>query len=80
MWALRLIGGLVLGRRRLRAAAWCACLLVAAGATGACGTETSSPAAGTFTPRVRGVLTVATTVVPSAGFWQGSASHPTGGL
>jgi polar amino acid transport system substrate-binding protein len=46
----------------------------------ACGTHSSSPAAGTFTPRLRGVLTVATTLVPSPGFWEGSAARPTGGL
>ena len=46
----------------------------------ACGAENSSPAAGNFTPHVRGVLTVATTVVPSPGFWEGTATHPTGGL
>jgi polar amino acid transport system substrate-binding protein len=46
----------------------------------ACGTQDSSPAAGNFTPHVRGVLTVATTLVPSPGFWQGTAAHPTGGL
>jgi polar amino acid transport system substrate-binding protein len=46
----------------------------------ACGTNDSSPAAGTFTPRVPGVLTVATTAIPSPGFWEGTASRPTGGL
>ena len=49
-------------------------------AVAACGTRSSSPAAGTFTPRVPGVLTVATSVVPSPGFWEGTASRPTGGL
>lgn len=49
-------------------------------AAAACGTHSSSPAAGTFTPRVPGVLTVATSVVPSPGFWEGTANHPTGGL
>jgi polar amino acid transport system substrate-binding protein len=33
-----------------------------------------------FTPKNPGVLTVATTVVPSPGFWTGTAAHPTGGL
>src|SRR5437763_13128896 len=46
----------------------------------ACGAENSSPAAGNFNPHVRGVLTVATTVVPSPGFWEGTTTHPTGGL
>jgi hypothetical protein len=45
-----------------------------------CGTHSSSPAAGTFTQCVPGVLTVATSVVPSPGFWEGTPSHPTGGL
>lgn len=47
---------------------------------GACGDETSSPAAGTFTPRTPGVLTVVTAEVPSPGFWEGSADHVTGGF
>ncbi len=46
----------------------------------ACGDRTSSPAAGTFTPGTRGVLTVVTTDIPSAGFWVGTAAHVTGGF
>jgi polar amino acid transport system substrate-binding protein len=46
----------------------------------ACSANTSSPAAGTFTPNTPGVLTVATTTVPSPGFWEGTAAHPTGGF
>jgi ABC-type amino acid transport substrate-binding protein len=57
-----------------------ACVLAAAAAIAACGTHGSSPAAGMFTPKTPGVLTVATSVVPSPGFWAGTASHPTGGL
>lgn len=45
-----------------------------------CGTRTSSPAAGTFTPRTPGVLTVVTTEVPSEGFWRGTVDRPTGGF
>ena len=55
-------------------------LLLAVGAIAACSARTSSPAAGTFTPHHPGVLIVATTLVPSPGFWEGTASHPTGGL
>jgi polar amino acid transport system substrate-binding protein len=45
-----------------------------------CGDRTSSPAAGTFTPRIPGVLTVATTDVPTPGFWTGTPQRVTGGL
>jgi polar amino acid transport system substrate-binding protein len=56
-------------------------VLAAAGLLlGGCGTLSTSPAAGTFTPRTKGVLTVVTSDVPSAGFWTGTAAHPTGGL
>jgi polar amino acid transport system substrate-binding protein len=44
----------------------------------ACGTKTS--ASGNFHPRRRGTLTVATSVVPLAGFWEGTADRPTGGF
>jgi ABC-type amino acid transport substrate-binding protein len=57
-----------------------ACALLAGGWLAGCGDLTSSPAAGTFTPRTPGVLTVVTSAVPSPGFWVGTASHPTGGL
>jgi polar amino acid transport system substrate-binding protein len=56
------------------------CLLAAAISISGCGTDTSSPAAGTFTPRTPGVLTVATTLVPSPGFWEGTATRPVGGF
>jgi polar amino acid transport system substrate-binding protein len=46
----------------------------------ACGDLGSSPAAGTFAPRTPGVLTVVTSTLPSPGFWEGTAHHPTGGL
>ena len=37
-------------------------------------------AAGTFTPRTPGTLTIATAQVPDPGFWSGTAQHPTGGF
>jgi ABC-type amino acid transport substrate-binding protein len=56
------------------------CLVLCAVVIGACSAATSSPAAGTFKSRHPGVLTVATDLVPSPGFWEGTARHPTGGL
>ncbi|HEX3737536.1 MAG TPA: ABC transporter substrate-binding protein, partial [Solirubrobacterales bacterium] len=46
-------------------------------ATG-CGSISAS--AGEFSSAEPGVLTVATSVVPSPGFWEGTPSHPTGGF
>lgn len=43
----------------------------------ACG---GGDAAGTFTPRTAGTLSVATAQVPDPGFWSGTARHPTGGF
>ena len=63
--------------RRLR-------LLGAAGVVGllallaGCGSISGS--AGSFDPGEPGVLTVATSAVPSAGFWEGTPAHPTGGF
>jgi len=57
-----------------------ACALVWAGTLAGCGDLTSSPAAGTFTPKTPGVLTVVTSTLPSPGFWEGTAQRPTGGL
>ncbi len=37
-------------------------------------------AAGTFSPNVKGTLTVATALVPDPGFWTGTFAHPTGGF
>jgi len=54
--------------------------VLAGGPLAAWGADTSSPAVGTFTPHTPGVLTVATSSVPSAGFWEGTPSHPTGGF
>ncbi len=59
------------------AIAWFA-FLVFAGGLGGCGSISGS--AGTFTPGRPGVLTVATSAVPSAGFWEGTPTHPTGGF
>jgi polar amino acid transport system substrate-binding protein len=50
------------------------CIVAAVG----CGSIGGS--AGDFTPAQPGVLTVATSAVPSAGFWEGTATHPTGGF
>jgi polar amino acid transport system substrate-binding protein len=46
----------------------------------ACGTLSTSPAAGTFTPRTADVLTVAMSGYPTPGFWEGTPQHPTGGF
>jgi polar amino acid transport system substrate-binding protein len=43
-----------------------------------CGSISAS--AGEFTPSEPGVLTVATTAVPSPGFWEGTPEKPTGGF
>jgi polar amino acid transport system substrate-binding protein len=45
---------------------------------GGCGSISGS--AGDFTSVRPGVLTVATSTVPTAGFWEGSARRPTGGF
>jgi polar amino acid transport system substrate-binding protein len=37
-------------------------------------------AGGSFTPRVKDTLTVATAQVPDPGFWTGTVAHPTGGF
>jgi ABC-type amino acid transport substrate-binding protein len=47
-------------------------------ALGGCGSIGAS--AGEFTPARPGVLTVATSAVPSPGFWEGTPAHPTGGF
>jgi ABC-type amino acid transport substrate-binding protein len=44
----------------------------------ACGSQT--PASGSFHPRRAGTLTVVTSEVPLAGFWEGTAARPTGGF
>ncbi len=54
-------------------------VLLAAGSAG-CGTLSTSPAAGTFTPRTPHVLTVAMSGYPTPGFWEGTPQHPTGGF
>ncbi len=54
-------------------------LLWAGGVVG-CGVLSTSPAAGKFRPATPGVLTVVTSDVPTPGFWEGSAAHPTGGF
>jgi ABC-type amino acid transport substrate-binding protein len=52
--------------------------LVLTVALGGCGSIGAS--AGEFTPAQPGVLTVATSAVPSPGFWEGTPAHPTGGF
>lgn len=54
-------------------------LLVAAVALSACA-NAGSGAAGTFTPRTKDTLTVATAQIPVPGFWYGTFAHPTGGF
>lgn len=61
-------------RPLLAVGACCAAVILLAG----CGSISGS--AGTFTPGRANVLTVATSAVPSAGFWEGTPSHPTGGF
>jgi polar amino acid transport system substrate-binding protein len=55
-------------------------LLAAVPALLAAGCGSISGSAGNFTPANPGVLTVATSTVPTAGFWEGTPSHPTGGF
>jgi ABC-type amino acid transport substrate-binding protein len=57
-----------------------AAVLLATALLAGCSDRTSSPAAGTFTPGTPDVLTVVTTEIPSAGFWEGTPSHLTGGF
>jgi polar amino acid transport system substrate-binding protein len=60
---------------------WVALVLVVfvcAIAAGACGSQI--PASGSFHPRRPGTLTVVTSEVPLAGFWEGTAARPTGGF
>lgn len=45
-----------------------------------CGIESTSPAAGQFTPNVKRVLTVVTSSIPSPGFWEGTPTMVTGGF
>ena len=46
----------------------------------ACAEGPHGGAAGTFTPRVPGTLTVATAQIPDPGFWEGTPEHLTGGF
>ena len=57
-----------------------AALLVAFLLAAAAGCGSIAASAGTFTTTQPGVLTVATSAVPSAGFWEGTPSDPTGGF
>ena len=51
---------------------------VVAAALGGCGSISAS--GGGFEAAQPNVLTVATSAVPSAGFWEGTPTHPTGGF
>jgi polar amino acid transport system substrate-binding protein len=55
------------------------CLLAVAFALSACATS-GGGASGTFTPRVKDTLTVATAQIPDPGFWYGTFGRPTGGF
>ena len=67
-------------RRLSTLAGWAAVLLVSALAIGTAGCAGIDSASGDFTPVHRGVLTVVTQPLPTAGFWDGTDAHPTGGL
>jgi ABC-type amino acid transport substrate-binding protein len=60
---------------RLRIVAVAAALAIALGGCAGIGS-----ASGTFRPAHRGVLTVVTQPLPTAGFWNGTDTRPTGGL
>jgi polar amino acid transport system substrate-binding protein len=64
--------------KRLTRFGLAALALALAAALVGCGSIGAS--AGEFTPAQAGVLTVATSAVPSPGFWEGTPSHPTGGF
>jgi polar amino acid transport system substrate-binding protein len=55
-------------------------VVVAAAGLLACAQGPGGGAAGTFTPRTPGTLTVATAEIPEPGFWLGTPEHPTGGF
>jgi polar amino acid transport system substrate-binding protein len=55
-------------------------LLTAVPALLAAGCGSISGSAGDFTPAVPGVLTVATSTVPTVGFWEGTTADPSGGF
>ena len=82
---MRGLGGLECPRvnRRLnlrRALAVASISLLPAASLSACGGAAGSGAAGRFTPRTPGTLTVATAQVPDPGFWAGTVAHPGGGF
>lgn len=74
----RRLPGAPIGRRAVVAALLVLGLLAAVGLS-ACASA-GNGAAGTFTPRVAGTLTVATAQIPDPGFWEGTFAHPTGGF
>ncbi len=74
----RLLGAPI--RRRAVAAALLALSLLAPAVGLSACANAGNAAAGTFTPRVAGTLTVATAQIPDPGFWEGTFAHPTGGF
>jgi polar amino acid transport system substrate-binding protein len=70
------VDGVSTGRRASRGALLVILAACALAGTGCAGGR----AAGTFTPRAHGTLTVATAQIPDPGFWSGTAQHPTGGF
>jgi polar amino acid transport system substrate-binding protein len=66
--------------RLLRSAGQVAATVLAAVGLAACAESPSGGAAGTFTPRTPGTLTVATAEIPEPGFWLGTPERPTGGF
>jgi polar amino acid transport system substrate-binding protein len=66
-------------RRLVRPLAAVALLAAMALATAGCA-NAGNGAGGTFTPRIKDTLTVATAQIPDPGFWTGTFAHPTGGF
>jgi polar amino acid transport system substrate-binding protein len=65
---------------RARAVTAALALGLLATAVALCSCASGGGASGTFTPRVKGTLTVATAQIPDPGFWYGTFAHPTGGF
>jgi ABC-type amino acid transport substrate-binding protein len=68
---------------RMRVAALALGVLAAAAVLSSCASGSGASgggASGTFTPRVKDTLTVATAQIPDPGFWYGTFAHPTGGF
>lgn len=65
---------------RLRPAILGIVLILLGAWANACGGAAGLGAAGKFTPRTPGTLTVATAQIPDPGFWSGTVQRPTGGF